>query len=177
MRGTEEKKMNEKLNEMEQKLKSFILSNKDFKILAKKFTFIFRDFTPYIDYCKIRWNREEKDWEFVEYYLHNKNKKLPANKIDIFFLELNIDGLNWGTFLGELGLQFDQYLKKEFPMEEFDKDSTKYKQLKKKFFEQHKEDIKDSFFRLNEETIMIYFMKTLKRLRHLRFDQVNRLMH
>ena len=161
---------------MEQKLKSFIISNKDFRILAKKFTFIFRDFTPYIDYCKIRWNREEKDWEFVEYYLHNENKKLPANKVNEFFLDLNIDGFNWGTLLGELEFRFEEYLEKNLMKEEFEKNSSEYKKFRKRFLEQHKEDVKNIFFTLNEETIMIYFMKTLKDLRHLRFEQVNRLM-
>ena len=162
---------------MEQKLKSFILSNKDFRILAKKFTFIFRDFTKFIDYCKIRWNREEKDWEFVEYYLHNENKKLPAKEVNAFFLDLNIDGFNWGTLLGELEFRFEEYLEKNLMKEEFEKNSTDYKKFRKRFLEQHKEDVKNIFFTLNEETIKKYFMKTLKHLRRLRFEQVNRLMH
>jgi len=168
--------MSEKLSEMELKLKSFILNNNDFKNLAKKFTFMFRDFTPFKDYCKIRWIREEKEWEFGEYYLHNENKKIPADRVNVFFLDLNIDGFNWGTLLGELKFRFEEYLEKNLMKEEFEKNSTEYKKFRKRFLEQHKEDVKNIFFTLNEETIKIYFMKTLKRLRRIRFEQVTRLI-
>ena len=169
--------MKENLSEMEQKLKYFILHNEDFNNLAKIYTFLFRDFTPFVDYCKIIWKRYEKEWEFVEYYLHNEIKKLPSDEIRAFFLILSIDGYNWGSLMGEMEFQFDKNLEKNVMNEEIDKNSTEYKKLKNQFFVQHKENIINNWFTLNENTIEVYFKKTLKIFRNSRFEQVNRLMH
>ena len=169
--------MFEKLSEMEHKLKLFVLNNKDFFNLAKKYTFMFRDFTPFIDYCKICWNNVEKNWRFIDYHCHNQNKKLLQEKVNVFFLDLNIEGYNWGTLLGELDLRFEKFLEKNLVKEDIDKNSKKFKEIKTAFFNQNKEKIVDNFFKINEETIEEYFSKTLKKFREQRFEQVNRLMH
>jgi hypothetical protein len=157
--------MKEKLSEMEQKLLSFILNNSDFFNLAKKYTFIYRDFTPFMDYCKIKWNREAKEFEFVEYYCHNVNKKMPSVSVNTFFLDLNITGFNWGTLLSEVERQFEKYLENLVIKGGIEKDGDKYKKLKNEYSSQHKDDIINRFFILNEETIKDYFMKTIKSLR------------
>ena len=164
-----------KLSEMEQNLLYFILNNEDFFNLAKKYTFIYREFTPFVDYCKIKWNLTDKKFEFVEYYCHNKNKKMLQEEVLIFYLDLNIDGFNWGTLLSELEFQFERSLEEN--LEEIDKSSARYKEMKSDFFQLKRDEIIYNFFKLNETTIADYFQKILKKLRHQRFEQVNRLMH
>ena len=168
--------MMEKLSYLEQQLKFFILNNSDFLNLAKKYTFTYRDFTPFIDYCKIIWNKEEKKWEFVGYYCHNQNKKFP-NKQNIFFLNLNIDGYSWGSLFSEIENQFNNYLENNFLDEEIEKNSDKYKELRDPFFKQRKHEILNSWFKLNEVSIKDYFKRTLRNLRIQRFEKVNRLKH
>ena len=164
-----------KLSDMEQNLLYFILNNKDFYNLAKKYTFIYRDFTPFVDYCKIKWNQADKKFEFVEYYCFNKNKEMLQDEVHIFYLDLNINGFNWGTLLSELELQFERSL--EESLEEIDKNSVRYKEMKSRFFQLRKDEIIDNFFKLNNKTITDYFQKILKKLRDHRFEQVNRFMH
>jgi len=163
------------LSEMEQNLLYFILNNKDFFNLAKKYTFIYRDFTPFVDYCKIKWNQRDKKFEFVEYFCVNENKKMPPKGTNIFFLDLNITGFNWGTLLSELEHQFEQSLEEN--LEEIDKNSVQYKEMKNNFFQLNKDEIINNFFKINETTIADYFQKILKELRSQRFEQVQSLMH
>ena len=164
-----------KLSEMEQNLLDFILNNENFRNLARKYTFTYRDFTPFVDYCKIKWNWTDKKFEFVEYYCHNENKKKLQEGLNFFYLDLNITGFNWGTLLSELDLEFERSLEEN--REEIDKNSVQYKEMKSSFFQLKKGEIINDFFQLNETTTDDYFQKILKKLRNQRFEKVNRLMH
>ena len=100
---------------------------------------------------------------------------LPSEAVNIFFLDLNINGFSWGTLLSELEIQFEHSLKR-IP-EEIDRNSTRFKETKEAFFQLKKDEIINDFFKLNETTIAAYYQKILKKLRSQRFEQINRLMH
>jgi len=166
--------MKEKLTHVEQQLINFISTNKEFYELAKKHTFSFRDFSPYCDYCAIKWNNKEQKWDFEDYYRHDENKALPSKSTEIFFLDLDIDGFDWGSLYSELDVQFQKYLTR-MNYEDIKEDSEKIKELRRNYFDENKKWVIDNWFKINEESIDVYFKRMLKKIRDLKFEQKNRL--
>ncbi|HEY0087907.1 MAG TPA: hypothetical protein VGB37_03630 [Candidatus Lokiarchaeia archaeon] len=166
--------MKEKLTHVEQQLKNFILTNKNFYDLAKKHTFSFRDFSPYYDDCAIKWNNKEQKWDFEGYYLQDENKALPSKSTEIFFLDLNIDGFDWGSLYSELYVQFQKYLTR-MNYDDIKEDTEKFEELRRSYFNENKKWFIDNWFKINEENIDGYFKRMLKKIRALKFEQKNRL--
>ena len=83
-------------------------------------------------------------------------------EVFIFYLDLNIDGFNWGTLLSELEFQFERSLEEN--LEEIDKSSARYKEMKSDFFQLKRDEIINNFFKLNETTIADYFQKNIKKI-------------
>ena len=168
--------MDKKLTSLEEQLKDFIIKNRDFYNLAKKYTFSFRDFTPYIDYCIVKWDKKRKNWIFDSYYCHNQNKELSKKDANLFLLDLNIDGFSWGSLFSEIESRFELYMKNILNPDEVNPNSEKYEILRKEFFDENKNKIIDDWFRLTEKTAVKYFERILSRLREEKFEQINKLM-
>ncbi len=163
---------------MENKLKTFILNNKEFYDLAKKYTFYFHEFSSTVDYCELKWNHKSKEWEFVGYLNYNKeidkDGKLLEKK-NSFFLNLSIPNYSWGTLFAEMEArhlkEFTAELKKTITDEQINEliesESEKYLDSRKMYFQAHKMEILDDWFKMDEKNMEDYINIAITNLREL----------
>ena len=153
-------------------MKDFILRDKDFFDLAKRYTFQYREFSPYIDYLEVVWNRKEKDWEFggEGYYCHNSNEQLPIRKNSLF-LNLSIEGYSWGSLFNKMEEKFIENLKINMSETDIDelmeKDYERYSELRDDYFKINKENIVDDWFKLKEGALQNYIQNQFKSFKEL----------
>ncbi len=159
---------------MGEKLKEFILKNELFYECAKKYTFMYREFSSFNDCYEIFWNKKEKEWECSGdgYCCHNQNEA-PIQKKNTLFLELTIEGFNWGTLFNRMEQQFIENLKEDMSEEDIDdlieNDYERYVQLREDFFNLNKQKIVDEWFEIKEENLQTYFLTQFNKLKELMF--------
>jgi hypothetical protein len=136
--------------------------------LVKKYTFQYREFSPYTDYCEIQWNKKQKEWKFIKYYSHHQDNELPIKK-HTYFLDLTIDPYNWGTLFSQMEKCFNEHMKELLSEEEikelFENNYDRYVEQRDEFFKEKKKEIIDDWFEFTEEKIEPYIDKTIRRLK------------
>lgn len=154
---------------MEEKLKQFILNNTDFYNLAKQYTFQYREFSSFADYCELKWNKKTKDWDLIDYYCHDVNEELPSKKKNIFYLSLSIPEYNWGSLFNEIERRFNESLDETMNEEEkedfIESQYDRYVQMRDLFFRDYKTLIIGEWFDLSENSVFEYLNLEMLRLR------------
>ena len=162
----------DQLNYINEKLKEFILNDKQFYECAKKYTFMYREFSPLKDCYEIYWNKKKKEWESAgeAYCCRNQNEDVPQKK-NVFLLDLTIDGYNWGTLFNRMETMFTENLKVDMTDEDIndfiENEYEKYVELREIFFNTNKQKIVDDWFDLKEQEMPSYFENQIKKLREV----------
>ena len=155
---------------MEEKLREFILNDNFFFECAKKYSFMYREFSPFKDYFEVSWNKKEKLWECIDegYCCINQNDEFTLKK-NSFLLDLNIEEYNWGTLFNKMEQEFTEKTKKDMNEEELngliENDYERYVELREEFFNINKQKIIDDWFELKEENLQTYFQNQFIRLK------------
>jgi hypothetical protein len=161
---------------MEEKLKQFILEDSQFLEYAKKYSFMYREFSPLVDYFEVSWNRKEKKWECEGegYCCLNQNEEIPQKKNSLL-LDLCIEGYNWGTLFNKMEQEFTENLKEEMGEEEIselvENDYERYVELREEFFNINKQKIIKEWFELKEDNLQTYFQNQFNKLKELLSDK------
>jgi len=141
-----------KLDEMKEKLKDFILNDKSFFNLAKKYTFQYREFSSVIDYCHVRWNKKEKYWECLGdgYFCDDSENAIPGKKTNSFLINLSINGYTWSNLFEVMEHKFVERLKETMSEEDIhellEEKYEEYTQLRDFYFKKRKYEIIDEWF-------------------------------
>lgn len=141
---------------MKEKLKNFILNDKKFFNLAKKYTFQYREFSSVKDYCHVLWNKKDKCWEcFGEgYFCDNNQTTLPGKKSNSFLIDLSINGFTWGNLFEVMEHKFVESLKDTMIEEDInellEEKYEEYTKLRDFYFKKRKIEIIDEWFTFHE---------------------------
>jgi len=137
---------------MKGKLKEFILKDKAFFNLAKKYTFQYREFSDITDYCHVHWNKKEKKWGCSgDGYICDDNQIiLSRKKTNSFLINLSINGYTWSSLFEVMESKFVKSLKETMDEEDINKFIEEkyddYAQLRDSFFKKRKLEIIKEWF-------------------------------
>lgn len=158
----------EQLNHLKKELKNFISKDPDFYDLASKYTFQYREFSSVEDYCEIIWDKRKKKWRFKSYIeADQKQDTLPLKK-QVFYLNLSINGYDWGSLFCEMERCFINDFKANMSDREIEyiisNDYDRYEKAREDFFKNQKGNIIKNWFKLTEETLERYLEEQFERL-------------
>jgi len=162
------------LDVVENALREFILHDQEFFELAKKYTFTYREFSSMTDYCELKWNKKRSTWKNKGYYCHDHSEG-PPNKKNRFYLDLNVDGYNWGSLFNKMEFEFNEDLEKTMNEDEIEdliqENYDRYVEFRDEFFKTKKAEIIDKWFKISEESAKDYIERELLRLREAIFEK------